>query len=224
MENLPVSITDLAVALILILSGLIALSRGFAHEVLSIGSWVGAAFTALYGFAYVRPYARDLIETQFIADIAAGAGLFIVALVVLTLVTRLIAEQVQGSALNPLDRSLGFVFGLFRGVIIVCLLYGAIEWMVPSDKQPNWLRDAKTMPLIEQGTDFLVNLVPGDTLDDSKKAANDTRDSVNNALEVQKSFQKLLTPEAKSDNNPSEPQGYGESERNDLDRLIRNTQ
>jgi membrane protein required for colicin V production len=225
MENLPISVTDIVVFVILLLSGLLALSRGFVHEILSIGSWVGAAFAGLYGFPFVRPYVRELIETEFIADIVAGAGAFIVALIVLTIITKILAEQVQGSALNPLDRSLGFVFGLVRGVIIVCLLYGAIEWMVPANKQPTWMRDAKTMPLIEQGTAFLKNLVPSDTADEIKKKADDTRDKTNNAIELQKTFEKILTPDAKSDTTPpTDPQGYDEQERNNLDRLIRNAQ
>ncbi|SCA57541.1 conserved membrane hypothetical protein [Candidatus Terasakiella magnetica] len=225
MENLPISITDIAVFVILLLSGLLALSRGFVHEVLSIGSWVGAAFAALYGFPHVRPYARDIIGTEFIADIVAGAGSFIVALIVLTIITKMIAEQVQGSALNPLDRSLGFVFGLLRGVVIVCLLYTAIEWMLPASKQPVWMRDAKTMPLIEQGTAFLKGLVPSDAVDEVTKTADDARTKTNNAIELQKTFEKILTPEAKSDTTPpKDPQGYDRQERNQLDRLIRNAQ
>ncbi len=224
MENLPVSITDIAVFVILLLSGLLALSRGFVHEVLSIGSWVGAAFVALYGFAYARPYARDLIASEFIADLVAGAGLFIVALIILTIITKLIAEQVQGSALNPLDRSLGFAFGLLRGVIIVCLLYGAISWLMPPAKQPGWMRDAKTMPLIEQGTAFLKGLIPSDAAEKLANEAEAQRDKANNAIELQKTFEKILTPDAKSDTTPSDPQGYDKQERRDLDRLIRNAQ
>jgi membrane protein required for colicin V production len=225
MENLPVSVTDIVVIVILLLSGLLALTRGFVHEVLSIGSWVGAGFAALYGFPYVRPYIRDLISNELIADIIAGAGSFIIALIVLTIVTKLIAEQVQGSALNPLDRSLGFVFGLLRGVVVVCLLYTAIEWVMPAEKQPNWMRDAKSMPLIEQGQDFLISLIPRDTADKIEKTAEDTRTQTNNAIEAQKTFEKILTPDAKSDTTPtSDPQGYDQQERNQLDRLIRNAQ
>ncbi|WP_028880268.1 CvpA family protein [Terasakiella pusilla] len=225
MENLPISITDIAVGVILLLSGLLALSRGFVHETLSIGSWVGAAFAGLYGFPHVRPLARDLISNELMADIVAGAGTFIVALIILTIVTKLVAEQVQGSALNPLDRSLGFVFGLLRGIFIVCLLYTAIEWMMPANKQPTWLRDAKSMPLIEQGSAFLKGLVPSDASDKIANEAEDLRDKSNNALELKKTFDKMLTPDAKSDKSTtSDPQGYDQQERKDLDRLIRNAQ
>jgi membrane protein required for colicin V production len=225
MENLPISITDIAVGVVLLLSGLLALSRGFVHEVLSIGSWVGAAFATLVAFPYARPYGRDLIKTEFIADIGVGVALFITCLIVLTIITKLIAEQVQGSALNPLDRSLGFVFGLLRGVIIVCLLYAAIEWMIPTNKQPVWLRDAKSMPLIEQGSGFLKSLIPRDAAEKALKQADETRSKVNTGLEIQKTYEKLLTPDAKSDRTgANDPQGYDKQERNDLDRLIRNTQ
>lgn len=221
MENLPISVTDIAVAVILLLSGLLALSRGFVHEVLSIGSWVGAAFAGLYGFPYVRPYARDLIGTEFIADIVAGAGTFIVALIVLTIITKLIAEQVQDSALNPLDRSLGFVFGLLRGVIIVCLIYGAIEWMIPAKKQPEWIRDAKSMPLIEQGTVMLKQLIPSDAAEKIATEAEEQHKKVNNAIELQKTFEKILTPEAKSDTtSPEEPKGYTPEEIKGMNRLL----
>lgn len=226
MENLPVSITDIAVAVILLLSGLLALSRGFVHEVLSIGSWVGAALITLFGFAHVRPYARDLIENEMIADIAAGAGTFIIALVILTIITKLIAEQVQGSALNPLDRSLGFVFGLFRGVLIVCLIYGAVSWFIPADKQPDWLRTAKSMPLIEQGTELLKSLIPSDAAEKIANQAEEQRTKANNALELQKTFNKMLSPDAKPTKQELQKQleGYSEQERKDLERLIRNAQ
>lgn len=225
MENLPISITDIAVGVILLLSGLLALMRGFVHETLSIGSWVGAALAGLYGFPHVRPYARDLIESEFIADIVAGAGTFILALIILTIVTKLVAEQVQGSALNPLDRSLGFVFGLLRGVIIVCLLYTAVEWMLPASKQPTWLREAKAMPLIEQGSTFLKGLIPADAGERIANEAEDIRDQSNNALELKKTYDKMLTPSAKSDTSTqNDPQGYDQQERKDLDRLIRNAQ
>jgi len=74
MDNLPINATDILVFAILLISGLLAFFRGFVREVLSVGAWVGAAFATLYGFAHVRPYARDLIGIDMIADIIAGAG------------------------------------------------------------------------------------------------------------------------------------------------------
>lgn len=225
MDSLPINITDLAVIVIILLSGLLALTRGFMHEVLSIGSWVGGAFIGLWSFPYSRPYARDLIENDFIADIVAGAGGFIVSLIILNIISRFLSAQVQESALNPLDRSLGFVFGLLRGAIIVCLLYIAVEWMVPAGKQPDWLRDARTMPLVESGSQMLKTFIPEDEAAAVQKSADTTKKSVENAIELQKTYEKILTPTPKSDtSDPNTDTGYDNKERQDLNRLFRNAQ
>lgn len=225
MDSLPINITDLAVIVIILLSGLLALTRGFMHEVLSIGSWVGGAFIGLWSFPYSRPYARDLIENNFIADIVAGAGGFIVSLIILNIISRFLSAQVQESALNPLDRSLGFVFGLLRGAIIVCLLYIAVEWMVPAAKQPDWLRDARTMPLVENGSQMLKTFIPEDEAAAVQKSADTTKKSVENAIELQKTYEKILTPTPKSDTSePNADTGYDSKERQDLNRLFRNAQ
>ena len=121
MAELPFTFLDIAIGIVLLVSGLLAFVRGFVHEVLAVGAWVGAIFIAVFGFPYLRPYARDLIPHELAADVAAGAAIFVVALVVLSLLTRALSDRVKDSALNALDRSLGFVFGLLRGAVLVCL-------------------------------------------------------------------------------------------------------
>ena len=121
MAELPFTFLDIAIGVVLLISGLLAFVRGFVHEVLAVGAWIGAIVVAVFGFPYHRPYARDLIPHELVADAAAGAAIFVVALVVLSLLTRALSDRVKDSALNALDRSLGFVFGLLRGAVLVCL-------------------------------------------------------------------------------------------------------
>ncbi|MDH5749729.1 MAG: CvpA family protein [Rhodospirillales bacterium] len=134
MDSSAATVVDIGVAAVLLISAFLAYSRGFVHEVLSVGGWVGATFAAIYGFPYVKPYAREYIETVLFADIAAGAILFILSLVILSLITRGISSRVKDSSLNELDRSLGFLFGIARGAILVCLVYIAAEWLIPAPK------------------------------------------------------------------------------------------
>ncbi|MEZ7845576.1 MAG: CvpA family protein, partial [Rhodospirillales bacterium] len=61
-NDLPINVFDAGVILILLISAFLAYMRGFVHEVLSFGGWVGAIFVTLYGFPYAKPYARDLIK------------------------------------------------------------------------------------------------------------------------------------------------------------------
>lgn len=214
MDNLPVNITDIAVIVIVLVSALLAYARGFVHEVLSVAGWIGAGFITIYAFPLAQPYARDLIAIELAADLTAGVALFIVSLAILSLLTRAISKRVQDSALNALDRSLGFLFGLVRGAVLVCLIYIAVEWMMPSADQPAWLRDARTMPLIEAGADWLRTLIP-----EEAAAADQARQRVDKLLESQKVIEGLIAPEPKGEKAQTQ-EGYGEKIRSEMERLI----
>ena len=112
LSDLPINVVDIGVLLILLISAVLAYACGFVHEVLSVGGWIGAIFATFYGFPYAKPFARKYISLDLAADLTAGTVIFIVTLVFLSLITRAVAKSVKASALNVLDRSLGFLFGL----------------------------------------------------------------------------------------------------------------
>ena len=107
-NDLPINIVDIGVLLVLLVSAVLAYARGFVHEVLSVGGWIGAIFATFYGFPYAKPFARKYIALDLAAYLVAGTVIFIVTLVFLSLITRAIAKQVQASALNVLAYS-GFL-------------------------------------------------------------------------------------------------------------------
>lgn len=222
MGEFPFTVFDLVVLGVLAISALLAFLRGFVHEVLAVVAWVGAIFAVFYGLPYVRPYAQDLIATPLIADIAAGAFIFVVALVVLSLLTRLLTDRVKGSALNALDRSLGFVFGLVRGAVLVCLAYIALQWIMPAGREPGWLAHARTLPLVASGADALRSLVPSETREQTSESADAARDRAREALETHQMMRDILNPQPKGPPVGSEPpaEGYGDRERKDLERLL----
>ena len=139
------SIADIAVVAIIVLAGLIAFSLGFVRVVLALAGWVGAAFATLYGFPYLKPFARDWISIGFVADAAAGAAIFILSLIVLTIISHSIGRLIRSSGLSALDRSVGLVFGLFLGGVVVSLAYLGLAWAVDlPNEQPEWYRSART--------------------------------------------------------------------------------
>ena len=73
MDNLPVNITDIAVAVVLLVSAFLAYVRGLVHEVLSVAGWIGGGLIAIYAFPYAKPFARDLISIEPAADLAAAS-------------------------------------------------------------------------------------------------------------------------------------------------------
>src|SRR6185312_9196932 len=112
MNALGIQIPDIVVVVFILISALWAFARGFVREILGVGAWLGAALVTLYLFNPVRLYLRSVISVDIAADIAAGVGLFLITLILLSMLSHAISRLVRGSMLSPLDRSLGFVFGL----------------------------------------------------------------------------------------------------------------
>ena len=157
---------DLGIVMLIGLSAILALVRGLVSEVLSVGSWVGAVFVTLYATPYLRPYMRAHVEPEMLADGMAIAGVFILSLVVFSIVTHEVSKSVRSSALSALDRSLGLLFGVARGALLVCLASMVVSWLMPKvEDQPQWLRDAKIRPLAENGAAWLQALLPANIRD-----------------------------------------------------------
>ncbi len=152
---------DIIVIAVVALSALIAFLRGFVREVLTIGSWLGASLVTLYGIALVQPKFEQMISNKMVADIASGVSLFLLSLVVFSILSHMIAGFVRGSALTAVDRSLGLLFGLVRGAILVSLAYMLVLWA-----DPNMLRGARTTPMMARGAEILRGLAPKELADD----------------------------------------------------------
>ena len=152
---------DIIVIAVIGISALIALLRGFVREMLTIGSWIGAALVTLYGFAYVQPKFEQWISSKLAADIAGGIVLFLVSLILFSILSHQIARFVRGSALTAVDRSLGLLFGLVRGAILVSLAYMLVLW-----GNPNILRGARTTPMMARGAEILRNMAPKELAED----------------------------------------------------------
>lgn len=222
LNDLPINLFDAGVIVVLLGSAIFAYARGFVHEVFSIVGWIGAIAATFYGFPFAQPYARQLIETEILADLTSGTLIFLFALVVLSTMSRSVSSKVKDSALNALDRALGFLFGLVRGALIVVVAYIGLEILVPEKDYPDWVRSARTMQLIEPAADLLLANLPEDYaikrynqsgIKNKSVVPRDTRAVVRD----------LITPSPKASNKRIND-GYGTRERQDMERLIGNTQ
>ncbi len=133
------TIIDGVVALIIVLSALLAYSRGFVREGLAIAGWIVAGVVAYILAPQVEPLVKEIPYVSSIigdncelAMIVAFAALFAVALIVASLITPLFSSLVQRSALGGLDQGLGFLFGVARGVLLVAIAYFVYETVVTS--------------------------------------------------------------------------------------------
>ncbi|MBF0391306.1 MAG: CvpA family protein [Alphaproteobacteria bacterium] len=215
---------DIAVIVVVLASGLFAFWRGFVHESLSMVAWIGAVFAALYGLPQARPLARTYVEVGWAADAIAGGTIFLVTLLALSLVTHAVSKRVRNSALNGVDRSLGFIFGLARGVLLISLAYMVVVWLTAPEKEPEWLAEAKTRPVMAQGAALVQILLPAE-YGRAEMQARTAAEEARRAMELKKTYDSLANPKPKSEPGPQDKDsGYSQSERRDLDRLLRNNQ
>ncbi len=155
---MPVSWLDIILVVIMLLSGFLAMVRGFTREVLSIFSWAVAAVAALY----LTPKYWTLVESYFpspgFAQIAFAAGVFIIFLIVVSLITLRISDTVLDSRVGALDRTLGFLFGLARGFLLVAIVF--ILFSALARVQPEWVSSARSYPILQQTQVAIELLLP----------------------------------------------------------------
>lgn len=156
------SYLDLGVIAIVLISAVLAMVRGFTREVLAIASWGAAAVAAIYFHPYVLPYVKPYISKGAVALAAAAAIVFFVTLIVVSIITVKISDAILDSKVGPLDRSLGFVFGAVRGLLLCVIAFVFFNWLVPEKAQPGWVRDARMRPVLQSTGEELIALLPDD--------------------------------------------------------------
>jgi membrane protein required for colicin V production len=156
--EIPLTIVDFVVLGILLISGLIAAYRGFMKETLTVSAWFVAALAAVFVWPAAKPFARSLLQPEILADILALVGVFFLLLIPASFVSFRLTELVRDSRAGPLDRSLGFVFGLARGLLVVGLGYIVYSSLAPSAKQPEWVREARLLPVVKGTADVIMSL------------------------------------------------------------------
>jgi len=210
---------DIGVIAVICLSALFAFARGFIKEMLSIAAWIGAGVVAYYALPHVRPVAERYLPNGWIADAAAGAAVFLVALIILSYSTSLIASRVQKTSLSAIDHTLGLIFGVVRGVVVVCLFYLGLTWAFPEGREPlpNWIGEGKTRPYLKAGAEELSLLLPASYRQRMESTLSDTRHAAEQAHDLNGAIGgKPRTP----DSPPQHAPVYSPDARRDLDRLI----
>jgi membrane protein required for colicin V production len=166
---------DIILAAIMLISGLLALVRGFTREALSFVAWILAAL-ATY-FAIQQPKAIefaqqfDLLSKPLLAQIAVGAVTFILVLIIVSVISVKISDAVIDSAAGGFDRTLGFIFGLGRGLVLVAISYLFYGWLEPPENHDGWIKNAQSLPLIKGTGELIVSLIPPDVAETLQNTA-----------------------------------------------------
>jgi membrane protein required for colicin V production len=146
----------------MLISGLLAMIRGFMREILSIGAWGVAAFVTLYSIAKVLPKAQGYFSSNTVATGVTIGSIFLLTLLIVSIITVRISDMILDSRVGALDRTLGFLFGLARGLLIVVVAYLFFDWLVPDRSQPTWVSGAKSKVVLKSTGDWLKGMLPDD--------------------------------------------------------------
>lgn len=154
------SIVDIAIIAIVVISLVVGLVRGFIREALSLFSWIAALWLAYnyatLGATYLEPY----IDQPPLRVVAAFAGIFIVSLILISIASYLVYRLLSIAGITGVDRSLGTLFGLARGIIIVAILILGARFM-DFTSQP-WWQDSLLVSYFTPVTEFIRSLLPAD--------------------------------------------------------------
>ncbi|MBM3527601.1 MAG: CvpA family protein [Alphaproteobacteria bacterium] len=159
---MPVTWLDLILLGVMLISGLLAMIRGFMREILSIAAWACAAVATVLLYGRLIPIAKANISSDIVATGLVVGGVFLVTLLIVSVVTVRISDMILDSRIGALDRTLGFLFGLGRGLIIVVVAFLFFAWLVPEPKQPEGVRLAKSRVVLENTGEWLQALLPQD--------------------------------------------------------------
>ncbi len=165
------TLIDGAVALVVVVSAILAYARGFVREVLAILGWIGAAVAAFFLAPVAEPLVREipylgdiLGDSCELSIIAAFAAVFAVALIIAALFTPLFSSFIRNSALGGIDQGMGFFFGVLRGILLVAVALLVYEFIAP-DGAVAMVDNSQSVAIFDRFKDGLAAAVPQDVPD-----------------------------------------------------------
>jgi membrane protein required for colicin V production len=213
---MPITLLDIIVLAVMLISGILAMIRGFIREILSIAAWGAAAGATLWAFPRLLPVAKTYFNSDMIATGAVIGGVFLGTLIVASIITVRISDMILDSRIGALDRTLGFLFGLARGLLVIVVAYLFFAWLVPDRSQPEWVRNAKSLSVLQSTGNWLISLLPDDPentiLKKFKKPKGDEEPEAAPERRTERVDPKTVTGSTDS--------GYGKSARDGLKNLI----
>jgi membrane protein required for colicin V production len=157
---MTINAIDIIVLLIIGASILIAITRGFTTEALSLVAWVAALFITLQGHPYLFPYIIEYVQPEFMASVITYAALGIISLIIFKFIGGVIGRTIKESHIGALDRGLGILFGIARGMLLISFTYLLTTPFFSSDEYPDMFMESKSKPLVEYGASILNSMNP----------------------------------------------------------------
>jgi len=165
-----ISVIDLLYLVITVLSLIQCYRKGFVLSILSMAKWILAYVITLIIFPKLKPYFKDIIDSEYVLDIGLGITIFIVVIFVILLINKGISKAVSYTGIGGLDKMFGFFFGFIKAYIISICIFSGIHIVYNYDKWPLNSDQSYIFPYLEKGSNYLIKEFPNEkTYQDSKE-------------------------------------------------------
>ena len=156
------SIIDFLYLVITILSLIQCYRKGFVLSILSMAKWVLAYVITLILFPRVKPYFKDIIDSEYVLDVGLGIAIFVVVIFLILLINKGISKAVSYTGIGGLDKAFGFFFGFIKAYIIAVCIFSGIHVIYNHDKWPLNNNQSYIFPYLEKGSNYLIKEFPNE--------------------------------------------------------------
>ena len=164
------SAIDLIYILITIFSLIKCYKNGFVLSILSMTKWLLAYVITLIIFPRVKPYLKDIIDSEYVLDIGLGITIFVIVIFLILMINKGLAKAVSYSGIGSLDTVFGFFFGFIRAYVISICMFSGVHIVYNYDKWPINLNKSYIFPYLEKGSNYLLKEFPNEkTYQNSKE-------------------------------------------------------
>ena len=228
-------IVDILVLAVLLISALIAFLRGFIREILTITGVVGGLAAAYFGGPMLQPQMRiwfgveedveperlfGILPYDIVADALSYGLIFIVVVIALSIMSHFLAEGAKNIGLGAVDRTLGFVFGLLRGIVLLGLLYLPVYLFIDEESKTAWFGSSKTHLYLEQTAGAMAEFIPESAVEEAEEDLK----AVGEVNETRKRLEEINVLRREGEKQPLEngqkSEGYSEEFREQMDKLF----
>lgn len=222
---------DIAVIVVLLISIIIAVLRGFIREVLTILGMFGGAVAAYIGGPAVAPMMRSLlgveegVEPEKLFDaipydmVADGLGYFVVFvafLIILSVLSHFLSAFVKTLGLGAVDRALGAAFGVLRGILVLGLLYLPVHKLVEVEEY-EWLSSSQTRVYLAPVSEWILSLIPSSDVGDGESGEPSKAHKIIKDMDLLKN---LTEPSDEKSSADPQKDGYNADFREGMDKII----
>ena len=162
---------DTVVSLIFLYCIIQCFLKGFSLSLISFMKWVFSVIITIILVPKLQPFVGEYIESEFINNVGLGVVIFITSLFIVILIGKSLGRAITWTGVGSIDKSFGFLFGIFKGYVVSVCVFSILNWFYPYDNWGISAKEAFTFEIIYKGSEMLVEEFPSskDLIDTKEK-------------------------------------------------------